>query len=153
MTENFSAEKRLQSELSQELPFACPPQPVSPAVYPDDDLNRQSLKQHMEQFQGWLADAFNAGLRAEELVDARAHYIDQLLQRLWTFYGFDNIPETAMVAVGGYGRGELHPLSDIDVLVLKQAGVAPASAQPAAPATTDASAGKPIALKLGLSAN
>ena len=41
MTENFSAEKRLQSELSQELPFACPPQPVSPAVYPDDDLNRQ----------------------------------------------------------------------------------------------------------------
>jgi [protein-PII] uridylyltransferase len=120
MTENFSAEKRLQSELSQELPFACPPQPVSPAVYPDDDLNRQSLKQHMEQFQGWLADAFNAGLRAEELVDARAHFIDQLLQRLWTFYGFDNIPETAMVAVGGYGRGELHPLSDIDVLVLSQ---------------------------------
>lgn len=37
--------------------------------------------------------------------------------------------------------------------VLKQAGVAPASAQAAAPATTDASAGKPIALKLGLSAN
>jgi len=37
--------------------------------------------------------------------------------------------------------------------VLKQAGVAPASAQPAAPATTDANAGKPIALKLGLSAH
>jgi hypothetical protein len=37
--------------------------------------------------------------------------------------------------------------------VLKQAGVAPASAQSAAPATTDAGAGKPIALKLGLSAN
>lgn len=37
--------------------------------------------------------------------------------------------------------------------VLKQAGVAPASAQSAAPATTDASAGKPIGLKLGLSAN
>jgi hypothetical protein len=36
---------------------------------------------------------------------------------------------------------------------LKDAGVAAASAQAAAPATTEGSAGKPIALKLGLSAN
>ncbi|MFU2316116.1 bifunctional uridylyltransferase/uridylyl-removing protein GlnD [Rahnella sp. PCH160] len=120
MIENISAEKSLPQQTSQELSLAFPPQPVSPCAYPDDDLNRQSLKQHMEQFQVWLAEAFNAGQHAEALVDARAHYIDQLLQRLWTFYGFDNIPETAMVAVGGYGRGELHPLSDIDVLVLSQ---------------------------------
>jgi len=39
------------------------------------------------------------------------------------------------------------------VAALKEAGVAPAAAQVAAPATTDGSAGKPIALKLGLSAN
>jgi hypothetical protein len=36
---------------------------------------------------------------------------------------------------------------------LKDSGVAPASAHAAAPATTDADAGKPIALKLALSAN
>ena len=120
MIENFPAEKSVLLQTTQDLARTFPLQPASPSVYPDDDLNRQSLKQHMEQFQAWLADAFNAGQQAEELVDARTHYIDQLLQRLWTFYGFDNIPETAMVAVGGYGRGELHPLSDIDVLVLSQ---------------------------------
>jgi len=87
MIENLPSEKSLQPQLSAELICELPLQPASPVTYPDDDLNRQSLKQHMEQFQLWLADAFNAGQRAEELVDARSLFIDRLLQRLWTFYG------------------------------------------------------------------
>ncbi len=94
--------------------------PVSPSAYGDDDLTCLVLKQRLEQFQLWLAAAFDAGSSAESLVAARSDFIDRLLRRLWTFYGFEDIPETALVAVGGYGRGELHPLSDIDVLVLSQ---------------------------------
>ncbi|WP_295366732.1 nucleotidyltransferase domain-containing protein, partial [Thiolapillus sp.] len=62
-----------------------------------------------------LADRFNAGEAVEDLVHARADFVDQILQRAWQhFIATDN--DGALVAVGGYGRGELHPASDVDVL-------------------------------------
>ncbi|HEJ0106195.1 MULTISPECIES: bifunctional uridylyltransferase/uridylyl-removing protein GlnD [Serratia] len=110
----------MSDNLLQQAAPAVPMPPVSPSAYGDDDLTCLVLKQRLEQFQLWLAAAFDAGSSAESLVAARSDFIDRLLRRLWTFYGFEDIPETALVAVGGYGRGELHPLSDIDVLVLSQ---------------------------------
>ena len=53
---------------------------------------------------------------ANLLVRRLARHVDTTLARLWTSCG---LPATAaLVAVGGYGRGELFPYSDIDVLVL-----------------------------------
>ncbi|WJY14132.1 bifunctional uridylyltransferase/uridylyl-removing protein GlnD [Pectobacteriaceae bacterium CE90] len=103
--------------------------PTSPLTFSDDMLECQTLKQHLEQFQLWLADEFKAGVSAEILIDARTLFIDHLLQRLWRFYGFENVQQTALVAVGGYGRGELHPLSDIDLLVLSQQKLSEAQSQ------------------------
>ena len=119
--------------LEQEIPVVpehlLPEQPPSPSTLQDEQLTRAILKQQLETFQQWLADAFNAGGSAETLVAARSRYIDRLLRRLWRFYGFEQIPETALVAVGGYGRGELHPLSDIDVLILSQKRLSDEQAQ------------------------
>ncbi|MBP2834807.1 bifunctional uridylyltransferase/uridylyl-removing protein GlnD [Dickeya parazeae] len=101
-------------------PSTAHPIPASPLTFTDDMLKCQTLKTHMEQFQNWLSEEFKAGVSAEALIDARTLFIDHLMQRLWRFYGFECTPQTALVAVGGYGRGELHPLSDIDLLVLSQ---------------------------------
>mgnify|MGYP000464678674 CR=1 FL=1 len=64
-----------------------------------------------------LRQRFEQGEAATPLVQARAHLIDELLQQAWRL----NLPPDAaasLVAVGGYGRSELHPASDIDVLIL-----------------------------------
>ena len=60
---------------------------------------------------------FRVTLDADTLVPHRARQIDTILRCLWQHQGLSN-DQLALIAVGGYGRGELHPHSDIDVLLL-----------------------------------
>jgi len=64
-----------------------------------------------------LAERFAAGEAAEDLVRARADFIDQIMARAWAAHMPADAAAT-LIAVGGYGRGELHPASDVDVLIL-----------------------------------
>ncbi len=85
---------------------------------PDSELNIQNGRECMARFQEWLKQQFLAGQPVGELVAARAYFIDQILALVWDQFGLHHYPDLALVAVGGYGRGELHPHSDIDILVV-----------------------------------
>ncbi len=65
--------------------------------------------------------ASTRGIR--KLLQGLAGLADDALRTLWEQAGFP--PGFALVAVGGFGRGELFPHSDVDVLLLMPDGVSP----------------------------
>ncbi|MDF1630114.1 MAG: [protein-PII] uridylyltransferase [Alcanivoracaceae bacterium] len=67
-----------------------------------------------------LDDAF-AETPIRELVAARSTLVDGVLTAAWRFFSLDRDSNSALVAVGGYGRGELHPHSDVDLMILSAA--------------------------------
>ncbi len=64
-----------------------------------------------------LHERFRQGEDIHHLIHWRALFVDALLQGLWQQANWRG-SDIALVAVGGYGRGELHPASDIDLLFL-----------------------------------
>ncbi|MDH3849388.1 MAG: nucleotidyltransferase domain-containing protein, partial [Gammaproteobacteria bacterium] len=65
-----------------------------------------------------LKSRFLGGESVVDLVHARATAIDELLCDLWQTHMGKLSGDMALVAVGGYGRGELHPCSDVDIMLL-----------------------------------
>jgi [protein-PII] uridylyltransferase len=63
-----------------------------------------------------LRTRFEDGESVVDLVHERAALIDSVLNDLWREHL--EVTGAALVAVGGYGRGELHPSSDVDVMLL-----------------------------------
>ena len=64
---------------------------------------------------------FREGEDIRSLIYERALFIDCILHYAW--YRFEWPDGISLEAVGGYGRGELHPFSDIDLLILHREDV------------------------------
>lgn len=76
------------------------------------------FRSYLQKANAQLKKRFHEDVPVVELVTARAWLVDQLLQKVWQQY-FGELGEAAsLVAVGGYGRGELHPYSDVDIMLL-----------------------------------
>lgn len=65
-----------------------------------------------------LGQRFLADDPVEILVRERAAMVDVVMRWAWQNHMPDAAGQVSLIAVGGYGRGELHPASDVDVMVL-----------------------------------
>ncbi|GAA0815859.1 bifunctional uridylyltransferase/uridylyl-removing protein GlnD [Colwellia asteriadis] len=88
-----------------------------------DPLSSTEICQLTQEFNQWLSDSFIDN-DISDLLAARADFVDATLRKLWCQHHLDE-DQVSLVAVGGYGRGELHPYSDIDILILTQEQIAP----------------------------
>jgi [protein-PII] uridylyltransferase len=86
--------------------------PAQLAAARDSAAWRELLRSAHEE----LRARFLADEPVEDLVHARAALIDTTLRHAWSLHSPPSA--WALVAVGGYGRGELHPCSDVDILLL-----------------------------------
>ncbi len=83
-------------------------------------LNQNNLKELLSsalaKVNRNLDERFRQGENVDTLIHQRAAFFDRMLYHAWQQFGFDD--KISLVAVGGYGRGELQPHSDIDLLLL-----------------------------------
>ena len=79
-------------------------------------MNYNAIRESLAVSGEALEQRFREGESVVSLVRERARLIDEVLVELWR----EHIEATgaALIAVGGYGRGELHPSSDVDVMLL-----------------------------------
>jgi [protein-PII] uridylyltransferase len=80
------------------------------------DQPLSTLRNALKDADAALRQQFYSGMAVDTLVHKRAQVVDTLIRHTYKLYLLKS--DVTLVAVGGYGRGELHPYSDVDLLIL-----------------------------------
>src|SRR5262245_23870139 len=75
-----------------------------------------SWKERLSAERASLRERFEARESAAELLRLHTALIDRQLKEVWEAHAMPR--DAALAAVGGYGRGEQYPCSDVDLLIL-----------------------------------
>ena len=76
----------------------------------------QLYKKHLKNGISGLIEQFKKGTSISQLLKARSAFVDNILKASWNQFQIDT--KCCLVAIGGYGRQELQPFSDVDILIL-----------------------------------
>ncbi|MDG0996724.1 MAG: [protein-PII] uridylyltransferase [Gammaproteobacteria bacterium] len=92
--------------------------------WPQDNEQWSTLSHQLAEQKSLLKSTLRAnqqahadGMPVTQLITAYATVVDHLLCHAWLKHGLDKI-DASLLAVGGYGRGELHLHSDVDLMIL-----------------------------------
>lgn len=89
--------------------------------------SKQSIpkfKDTLEKARSILGEKFEAGVSTDTLIQAHSDFMDDIMRLAWNRFNWAENKTSwrksriALIAVGGYGRRELLPNSDIDLLIL-----------------------------------
>ncbi|MCG5493911.1 [protein-PII] uridylyltransferase [Ectothiorhodospira variabilis] len=117
----MSALRPLPESIQQRLDWESQEQRLRAHSPPD----KQTYVDALNHVRLTLETAFAEGCDVTDLVQARAATMDRLLISAWAGMALDQEETLGLAAVGGYGRGDLHPGSDVDILILFQNGISP----------------------------
>ena len=79
----------------------------------------QAINQWRTDVENQLQQCFENGQSIREVILARSNLIDEALTFLWQHAELDQT-DLSLFAVGGYGRKEMLPYSDVDIMVLSE---------------------------------
>jgi [protein-PII] uridylyltransferase len=82
----------------------------------DPAQTRERLKAQLKADRQVITSAFRVDAKPEKLLRGLRQSVDLVLSAAWLDAGLP--PDCALVGVGGFGRGELFPYSDVDLLIL-----------------------------------
>ncbi|MFV2090169.1 MAG: DUF294 nucleotidyltransferase-like domain-containing protein, partial [Pseudomonadales bacterium] len=79
----------------------------------------ESLRERLAAHNRYLADRYWSRHNEEDLIEARTEYFDELMREAWNALIPDKAnSDLSLFAVGGYGRREQFPHSDVDLLIV-----------------------------------
>jgi len=87
------------------------------ALLTADPNNTQVCKKAIQMGRDIIYEALTRGASGAQLLQWQTDVTDLVLTHLWQSQG-DKFAAMELIAVGGYGRAELHPHSDIDISIL-----------------------------------
>ena len=90
---------------------------IQPAAgAPPQQARVSQWKQRLAAQRAHLRQEFSVHTSPRELLRRQSAMVDRLLKDLWSGHAMPR--NVALAAVGGYGRGQLFPCSDVDLLIL-----------------------------------
>lgn len=87
------------------------------ALFAEKDCLQQ-FKQLLKQKASELQQKFDPHRSVSDLLKEKSDFVDNILSACWRHFLGEHAQKLSLVAVGGYGRRELFPYSDIDLVVL-----------------------------------